>query len=226
MIKDTYGIAVTQANMAISLRDLGRMSESVEMLFKSNDQYARIGEVRRQAGNYITLGSIYRKFGRDEEGVAAFQKAADMALEIESYPYYCAATSDMAVSLMKMGKVQEAESILTENGRYARKLGEPYYIISNLIAYANLYAERPNPDLPKAIAYRRKAIELAAQSNNQFFKLNSVVALAMLETDMGNHQEAIRLIVEHQEEMRASDFVQVIADARKALAQAFPTINQ
>lgn len=110
------------------------------------------------ASYYGDKAHIYRDRGEKEKALAGYQKALDIAYEIDNTRQIAAYNSNIGSTLFLHGHYQSSMNYLVEGLKYVEKLNSPQYTALVLSTMAGAYSSMK--DFDKAIETSDKAIDL------------------------------------------------------------------
>jgi two-component system, NarL family, sensor kinase len=150
-------ITIGWINMEIS-----KSTDALKWFFDAIAQSDRIGYLVKKGITYANISAVFAEIKKIDSAEFYIKKAFDAAkqhsnLTVEANCYYI--FSDIMV---EKGNVLEAEKAMNEGLKIRKKIGDPYFYISDLYQLAIFYANNQQPQ--KGITTSLEGIELAKKN--------------------------------------------------------------
>lgn len=150
-------ITIGWINMEIS-----KSNDALKWFFDAIAQSDRIGYSVKKGITYANISAVFAEIKKIDSAVFYINKAFDAAkrhnnLTVQANCYYI--FSDIMV---EKGNILEAEKAMNEGLQIRKKIGDPYFYISDLYQLAIFYANNQQPQ--KGIATSLEGIELAKKN--------------------------------------------------------------
>lgn len=172
-VGDTVAALTAAGKLASNQLDIGQLEEATELLEGAVLEAEPYPEV--QADLLARTARCYMRLVRDEEAVAAADRAIVLAEPLMLDRIVAEAMTNKGSALMKLGRVREPVLLLTAAAELAQEVGD--YDLA-LRARGNLSVALFMHDLPAAQELRRQGVELATRLGS--FKWRDLFAAASL----------------------------------------------
>jgi len=140
------------------------------------------------------LAEISRRLGENEKRLKYVQDAAKFFQEANNMEGYQASGQDIANIKRELGYFKEAEKDLMNYLNYNIKINDHEGQVHALLSLNSLYRE--SDQYNKALESLNKAIPIAAEYGLEVLRLNGLLGMALVETELGDIQLAENHLLE------------------------------
>lgn len=185
---DTEQQAWATRAMGFSVRGLGDDDKALDIFQQASPLWAKVGDVRSEAFNYVILASIHKKYKRFQESLDLNFKAMDCWRKADDIYEITATLSNISSLYMMQSQKEISIKYYEETLKSAEKSG------SNALR-ARMFRELGNAwltfgDKKKVVYYYKKSLELRQKTPNLPEEGRSLILLADQLLDLGKKKEA------------------------------------
>ncbi|MGF2411925.1 ATP-binding protein [Ferruginibacter sp.] len=143
--------------------EMGKNKEALHWFFDAITHSDKIGYSAKKGTTYANIAAVYTELKQTDSAAFYIHKAFDVALKhsnltVQANCYYI--FSDIMV---EKGNIAAAEKAMNEGVKIRKKIGDPYFYVSDLYQLAIFYANNNQPQ--KGIAVSLEGIAFARKSN-------------------------------------------------------------
>jgi signal transduction histidine kinase len=143
--------------------EMGKNREALHWFFDAIAQSDKISYTTKKGTTYANIAAVYAELKQTDSAAFYIHKAFDVAfkhsnLTVQANCYYI--YSDIMV---EKGNIAEAEKAMNEGVKIRKKIGDPYFYVSDLYQLAIFYANNKQPE--KGIAVSLEGIAFIKKSN-------------------------------------------------------------
>ncbi|MBL8165976.1 MAG: ATP-binding protein [Anaerolineae bacterium] len=194
---DQWAEAVSQGNLGMAYRSLGRYDEAIDNLSQVLASMRKMGKRRNEAMTLGNLGLAYHSLGRYDEAIEHHQKALEIAHEIGYREGEATALGGLGIDYYSLGRYKEAIEHHQKALEIAHEIGDRK---NEANAHGGLGIDYYSLGRYKeAIEHHQKALEIAHEIGDRENEAISLGNLGAAYAGLERYDEAIA----HYEQTRA-----------------------
>ncbi len=165
----------TEIDSIIGLAHIAEDRSDVENAQKFYKCATEEGDLERQLKGISGEGRCATLIGEFDKAYRLFQKAYDMAKDLNDHAHMGVNIHNMGLCLMERGDLDGAEKLFQESQAFYEKIGNKWAVEAGYLNLANIQASKENLEL--AIEFTRKCLVSAREAGN---RLHAAIALGNL----------------------------------------------
>ena len=156
--------------------ELNQFDEALNWFFKAEKNCKKSGDKFNPSVLYSNIAAVYNSLKKNDSASLFVVKALSLAKKEQDLTFICNASYIYSDICIDLGNMKKAEELLKEGIEIRKKIGDPFYIVSDLAQLGKFYAN--NKQMAKGIATINEGIAIAKENNltSKLIFLNTMLA--------------------------------------------------
>jgi two-component system, NarL family, sensor kinase len=143
--------------------EMGKNREALHWFFDAITHSDKIGYTVKKGTTYANISAVYAEMKQADSAEFYIKKAFDVAFKQSNLTVQANCHYIFSDIMVEKGNIAAAEKAMNEGLKIRKKIGDPYFYVSDLYQLAIFYANNKQPQ--KGIAAALEGIAFARQSN-------------------------------------------------------------
>jgi two-component system, NarL family, sensor kinase len=143
--------------------EMGKNREALHWLFDAITHSDKIGYTVKKGTTYANISAVYAEMKQADSAEFYIKKAFDVAFKHSNLTVQANCHYIFSDIMVEKGNIAAAEKAMNEGLQIRKKIGDPYFFVSDLYQLAIFYATNQQPQ--KGIAAALEGIAFARKSN-------------------------------------------------------------
>ena len=193
--------------------ELAKNEDALEWFLKALDNCEENNYKYNPSVLYSNIAAVYNAIKKNDTATRFIEKAIELAEKEQDLTFLCNALYIYSDICTDQGNIEKAERLLKEGVGIRKKIGDPFYIVSDLAQLGKFYAN--NNQVDKGIITIKEGIDIAAKNKltAKLIFLNSILAENYkAANDLANYGNVLNTIIALKDSLYNQNSAEAISE--------------
>ena len=214
---ETKGLVEEQVKAQIQIgwvyMELNQLSDALKWFFSALSVNKKFRKVPEPAVLNSNIAAVYNELKKNDSASYFIKLAIEQAKQEQDLSFLCNSYYIYSDICTDNGKIAKAEELLLEGVEIRKKIGDPFYIVSDLAQLGKFYATTRQYD--KGIAAIKEGIAISQKNNlrSKLLFLNTTLAENYkVAGDLSNYSNTLNTIIQLKDSLYSQNSAEAMSE--------------